>query len=286
MIKNVIQNNIIITYDQILINTDFTIYIAKVPELKTLSINIKKKLIILKEINKQSSWLENSLLIFKTIFKQGDIKGIYLGGSRSLNINSKSSDYDIDIILDNKYEKFIISILKYSCPLIYLEENESEQHAHFYFNTVDNLTAYSSYLFEWIIENYLNRENNLNNALILDKSAINHYFNVTSKELYQESLISLKKLHKNLFDETINNNLTWLSKRLTKRVTHLVIINCLLRNKPIDKYKIIELKKYAKENENRLLIDPPIKYDISTMLYLKENIIELKKYFEKIDLVI
>lgn len=280
-IKNIVFKDKIITYNKIKLNNQYIFYTANLPELTKIYNIIINSLNI--RLNK--SWIENSYNLIYTFISKKDIYGAYIGGSRALKINSNESDYDIIFILNTKYKDFITSLIKYPFPLFYLEEINTEQHAHFYFHTVDKIFKYTSYFPEWVVENHLNREENKKSALTFDKNAINTFFNITNKAVYKENLHELKKMYKNFFEEVSNNNLIWLSKRLSKRVTHLVIINCLLKNKPIDKNKIIELKKYAKENENRLLVDPPIKYNLNTMLYLKENIIELKKYFDKIDLV-
>lgn len=279
MIKNIFYNNILIKYTKISVNKYIYFYIANILDTKINFLTNIFKNINIKAINNHNYnwWLLNSYIIFKTIFKE--IYGIYIGGSRALNINSDNSDIDIVFILPNKYIDLIKQITKFPFPLFYLENTKINTHAHFYFHSYDKLFKYP-YFQEWAVEAYLNRKNNLLNSIILDKNKVDIFFNTTLKEAYIPSMKNLKESHNMLLTELKSNDLIWLSKMLDKNVVHLAIINCQLQNKQIDKDKIIKLKEYAKLNCNRLLMDPPIQFEPEIMQYLKDSLIELNDYFE------
>ena len=281
MIKNIILNNKTISYIKYKLNNKFILYIANVPELESIQKSIRQWIINLNltEDILQKSWLLNSFLIFKNIFFE--IYGLYIGGSRALNINSENSDLDIIIILSNKYVKFLQSIITYQFPLFYLEDIDTGLYAHYYFHSEDVLINYVSYFNIWVIEAFLNRTKNLVNSLIIHKNKVDNFFNLTLKKAFNSSLQIIKNSNIKLLEKVKNNDLTWLSKRLSKEIVHLAIINCLLQNKKIDKEKIIKLKEYSKLNCERLLIDPPINFEPTVIQYLKDNLIELKDYFDK-----
>ena len=287
MIKSIEIENKIITYNKIVLNNTWNFYIANL----SLENNINKQILEFKNkllssnipdnlINNTlpNAWLQNSNLIFKLLFC--NIYGLYIGGSRALKINKETSDYDIIFILANTETKLISELSKYLIPIFYLENASTEVHAHFYFHTYDKIFKYISYFNYWVVENYLNRNNNLSNCLIFNSSKIITFFTTTSKKYFDESLNKIKIKIYPLLSKIKDNNLIWLSERLEKSITHLVIINCQLQNKQIDKDKIIKLKEYARLNCNRLLVDPPIQFEPEVMQYLKDNLIELNDYFE------
>lgn len=287
MIKSIKIYNQLITYTKIPLNNKWNFYIANLQSndsiywtLNTFKTKLQTSNITPKLLNDNSAntWLKNSLLIFKLFFST--IYGNYIGGSRALRINSEKSDYDIIFILNDTQNNFITNLASHNFPIFYLEDNYSEVHAHFYFHTYNKILKYLSYFNYWIIENYLNKDYNLANSLILNKTKMSIFFNKTSKDYFKESLTKIDNINHALLLEAKNNDLIWISKRLEKSIVHLAIINCQLQNKQIDKDKIIKLKEYARLNCNRLLVDPPIKFEPEVMQYLKDNLIELNDYFE------
>lgn len=184
---------------------------------------------------------------FNTLISNPHVLMIYVGGSRSFDLQDEFSDYDIIFITD-EYQKS----LDWNDKLRWVYQN---CHIHVYQDVIYDLIQ--NYKSHWGAGVALLNMHELTYDKLL-------YVNSSKADVVQTILSSCKLLsnigsigfslnHQFLIRDFVNYNI----KKDTKRFYHLCIAYYILLNKPLDKEFILKVKKspytpLSSENEIKL----------------------------------
>lgn len=224
--------------------------------------------------------LSNEYLL-KTIYNNFNVAAIFLGGSRSLRLNTEESDYDLNIILYDNDKKALNNYNKLfnSYPCGYFKDNKNTVHWNYTFSKFeDNYNI--PYFKYWAVEAYYAYKNNDNDLLIIDANIAN-YHKLTMINWFQKALKKCIEEDKIYMQDILyfKPNSAEFKSRVDARVYHLCLINRLLKTNgglsEEDRNTLIKIKQYAKCNSKMLSIESRDCFDNNIMSWILNNIQEL-----------
>lgn len=219
--------------------------------------------------------------LLKTIYSNFNVAAIFLGGSRSLGLNTEESDYDLNIIVCDTSKKALNNynelFKKYPCG--YFKDNKNTIHWSYTFSKFeDNYNI--PYFKYWAIEAYYAYKNNENDLLIIDNNIAN-YHKLTMRNWLPKALKKCIEEDKIYMQNILyfKPNSAEFKSRVDTKVYHLCLINRLLKTdgnlSAEDRDILIKIKQYAKCNQKMRSTASRDYFDNNSMSWVLNNIQEL-----------
>ena len=215
--------------------------------------------------------------------------GFCISGSRMFNLQDESSDYDIDVILDDIYKQEIEQFDSYTTsPILYFKDTENNIKIHWYYHTESEILRKNLYHFNlWIVEFYYATlyDYKANAISIINNEKYKNFINNTLYKQYKKSLLELKLSYNSTIKSFKYLSTNDFGNVFRKDIYHLCIISLLIQNKSIAEYKnaLIALRNYAKRNAKKFSDTIYTDFDPIIILFAQKNIEWLSNYFDTIE---